>query len=112
MLARLALFALVLAPVGRAAAQTDAPPAGRNAEPVFSMGQPRAWLPYVSAFGSTTRGSLDGGSLLAGVEHPVLNPITGLLGATGEVAAMMRHGRASASLRASTTIPAFGLGFG
>src|SRR5688500_3826519 len=84
-----AIGALVPAPLALAQAS---PPSG-PARPVFSMGQPRRWEPY--AVGSGVFGGSDdraGWSAAFGVHRPIMNPVTGLFGVSGEGYASLRDG--------------------
>jgi hypothetical protein len=85
--------------------------AGRMARPVFAMGQPPRWLPYASTFAVLSSGASGGGALL-GLHRPVLNPITGLFGVSGEALGEWRAGGGAAGLRLLATVPALGLGLG
>jgi phosphatidylserine/phosphatidylglycerophosphate/cardiolipin synthase-like enzyme len=84
-------------------------PVRQPAEPVFSMGQPRQWLPYASGVAVANPFGVNG---TLGIAHPVLNPVTGLLGANGEAYGQWRGDRADGGIRALATIPAFGFGAG
>src|SRR5690348_14252309 len=91
-----------------AAAQT--PPLGRPATPVFSMGQPPRWLPYAAALVGNT--SSVGFGALVGVQRPILNPIIGLLAASGEVGAFVAGDNVAADVRLVADAPALALGLG
>src|SRR5207249_2989448 len=56
----------------------------QSARPVFSMGQPRRWLPFASTSAILGGGLGVGAGALFGVQRPILNPITGLLSVSGE----------------------------
>lgn len=101
----------MVASVHVAAAQARDIATPQPAQPVFSMGQPPTFRPYFSAL---ALGGLDGGGATAmlGVAHPILNPVTGLLGATAEAYGQWRRLDGSAGLRALATIPAAGFGVG
>jgi phosphatidylserine/phosphatidylglycerophosphate/cardiolipin synthase-like enzyme len=49
---------------------------------------------------------------LLGVAHPILNPITGLLGASGEILGEARRNGEDVRVRALANVAALGLGFG
>src|SRR5579862_1068444 len=104
-------IAVVVASVHIAVAQTPELAMPQSAQPVFSMGQPPRFRPYVSALAV---GGLDGGgaTALLGVAHPILNPITGLLGVSAEAYGQWLRLDGSAGIRALATIPAVGLGVG
>ena len=78
--------------------------------PVFSMGQPRRWLPYASAVALT--GDRAGVGAALGINHPILNPITGLFAARGELYGEWRSGGGDAGARLLASVPAIGLSAG
>jgi hypothetical protein len=67
-----------------AGAQQGPQPAERPAQTVFSMGQPSRWEPYAAALGVFGERYGPGASLLVGVHRPVMNPVAGLFGVSGE----------------------------
>jgi hypothetical protein len=93
-----------------AGAQSTNTVKGLPASPAFSMGQPRQWLPYASAFAIATHGG--GAGALLGVDRPLLNPVTGLLGVSGEVELDRRRRLTSTAVRVVATAPALGLALG
>jgi hypothetical protein len=94
----------------RVGAQSEALPL--PAQPVFSMRQPPVWRPYATGFGIARSGSAAGFGFAAGIERPILNPVTGLLNVAAE-AFGDRRGRAdNAGLRLFAKVPALGLGIG
>jgi hypothetical protein len=85
--------------------------AARPAEPVFSIGQPPLWRPYVAGFAMRSDGDW-GGAGLVGVSHSILNPVAGALGAAGELYIHRRSGQIEAGSRLLARIPFFGIGAG
>jgi len=82
-------------------------------QPVFSIGQPAAWQPYVGAYGLWSWGiGSGGGGALAGVYRPILNPVTGLLGASAEATVEARSDGPLGGARALVRAPALGIGAG
>src|SRR5919199_1370454 len=65
------------------AQQGTQPSVAMPARPVRSMGQPPRWQPYAAGLALFERGE-DGATLLGGVYRPLMNPVMGLLGASGE----------------------------
>ncbi len=65
---------------GAQVATPSTPPA-----PIVSMGQPPRWQPYGAGLALADRGGgAPGANFVAGVYHPILNPVIGLLGASAE----------------------------
>ena len=83
-----------------------------GARAAFSMGQPASWQPYVSAFGVIPGAGPSGLGALAGIHRPIINPIVGLFGVSGEALGEWRPGQNGAGLRLVATAPVFGLGVG
>jgi hypothetical protein len=57
-----------------------APRDGRAQEPIVSMGQPSRWWPYAGAsvtFTGLSGSTAVGGAGFLGIQHPLMNPITG-----------------------------------
>ncbi|MFI5256875.1 MAG: hypothetical protein ACHQRK_06395 [Gemmatimonadales bacterium] len=82
-------------------------------QPVMSMGQPPRWQPYAAGLAVDDRtGSGVAGSLLLGVHHPILNPVTGLLGVSGEAYGIAGGRYAGEGTRLLATSPLFALGTG
>jgi hypothetical protein len=79
--------------------------------PVYSIGQPRQWLPFASALGTAGR-SGDGFAGSLGVEKPLLNPVNGIVAASGEALGEWRGGKLDTDLRLLVRSPGFGFGFG
>src|SRR4051812_8345398 len=102
-MSRLLVIGLIAAPLLAQSAQP--------ATPVFSVGQPPRWLPYAEGFGIV--GSPPGGAFggLVGVDRPILNPVTGLLTASGEAYGTW-HGGGDGGLRLIANAPALGVGVG
>lgn len=96
----------------RAASQTDVATSRQSAQPVFSMGQPPVWRPYVAGFAIGSSGSSSGVAAVVGVDRAILNPVTGLLDATAEAFGEQRVGDAGAGVRLLARAPAIGLGVG
>jgi len=99
----LALFASILA--------LNAHPLGaqQRAEAVYSVGWPSRLQPYVGGFGLRTRDVGGSGAVVAGIDRPLMNPVTGLLGIAGEGYAQFDEGRQGVGVRAMATVPALGL---
>jgi len=76
------------------------------------MGQPSLWRPYVTAFGVDGKGAPAGFGAILGVDRPILNPVTGLLDATGELFTDRRGQATGAGARLFAKAPALGLGVG
>jgi phosphatidylserine/phosphatidylglycerophosphate/cardiolipin synthase-like enzyme len=76
------------------------------------MGQPPVWQPYAAAMGVVAGQSSDGqATLLGGVYHSITNPVSGILGVSGEgyfSAGQIRTGGA----RLLATSPLFATGIG
>ena len=108
------LTLIALAVCSRLHAQLPSDSAARPAQAVYSIGQPPRWQPYVGAYGLWTSGSpgSGGGGGLAGIYRPILNPITGLLGAAAEATVQARSDGALGGARAMARAPAFGIGVG
>src|SRR2546423_15148948 len=77
-------------------AQSNDSSAIQPAHPVFSMGQPRQWLPLASTFAVVGGGASGGVGALLGVQRSVLNPITGLLSVSGEALGEWRRNESTA----------------
>ena len=104
---RTRLFSVVLLSLcaGRLHAQAS--------DPVVSMGQPTRWQPYAAALALGDRGGdAPAAHLLAGIHHPILNPVTGLLGAAGEGYATTNGPFSGGGLRALATSRVFALAAG
>jgi hypothetical protein len=89
-------------------------PAGSQwlpAEPVFTMGQPRSWRPYAAGLGVWGPSAVGAGALF-GVQHPLTNPVTGLLGASGEIIGARASGTNDGGARLLLGMPALGIGAG
>jgi phosphatidylserine/phosphatidylglycerophosphate/cardiolipin synthase-like enzyme len=96
-------------PVAGAAQAVDSP---RVPAPAFGMGLPPRWLPYAGAFGTTQSGTPNGVGALIGVHYPILNPVTGLLGASAEIAGGRTTRDHGVAARLLANVPALGLGGG
>jgi hypothetical protein len=107
------LWALaLLAPVLMVGGQTPSPASG-SARPFFSMGQPPRWEPYAAAlslFGDVETGTA--ASLVAGVHRPLMNPVTGLFGISGEVYSATRPGGLDGGARLLARAPVLAIGAG
>ena len=85
-----------------------APPA-----PVVSMGQPSRWQPYAAALALGNRGEdAPAANLVAGIHRSILNPVTGLLGASGEAYGTAGGPFRGAGVRALATSRVLALGAG
>lgn len=102
--------AVLLVPPAMAQAPAVPPPV---TQPVMSMGQPLRWQPYSAglAIGDRTRNG-PAASFLVGIHHPIMNPVIGLLGVSGEVYGIAGGGYSGEGLRALATAPIFALGAG
>ena len=96
-----------------ATAQQSDQPVPDVIQPVMSMGQPKRWQPYGAglAVGDHT-GHGPAASALLGVHHPILNPVLGLLGVSGEAYGILGGGYAGEGVRALATAPLLALGAG
>src|SRR6478672_10171192 len=104
---RMRLLPAVLLPLCAGRLHAQAP------DPVVSMGQPSRWQPYVAALALGDRGGdAPAAHLLAGVHHPILNPVTGLLGAAGEGYVTTNGAFSGGGLRALATSNVFALAAG
>src|SRR5690242_2619291 len=95
------------------AAGAQQAPAPDIPQPVMSMGQPPRWQPYGAALavGDRTRNG-PAASVLLGVHHPIMNPVVGLLGVSGEAYAVGGGGFAGEGIRALATSRLLALGAG
>ena len=103
-----------LALVSSADAQEPPAPAPRVARPVFSIGQPRIWQPYVDALGVWSQnvdagGTRGGASLVVGVNRPLIQPVVGALAASGEVYGTAGGAWSGGGLRAFAGVPLIAL---
>lgn len=103
----LALVVFVL-PAG---AQERPQPAERPAQPVFSMGQPSRWEPYAAGLGVFGERYGPGASLLVGVHRPIMNPVAGLFGVSGEAFVTKTPGLEGGA-RLLARVPAIAIGAG
>ncbi len=98
--------------VPRAMAQQAAAPPPVT-QPVMSMGQPLRWQPYSAGLAVGDRSDKGpGASFLLGVHHPIMNPVIGLLGVSGEAYGIVGGGYPGEGVRALATSPIFALGAG
>jgi hypothetical protein len=111
-LARAMARALVLALVASTAdAQGTTPTA--TAVPIVSMGQPPLWQPYGAALALGNRGDdRPAANVVAGLHHPILNPVTGLLGVSGEGYGTVGSAFSGVGVRALAVSRAFALSAG
>jgi len=102
--------AALLVPPAMAQQAADPPPV---TQPVMSMGQPLRWQPYTAglAVGDRTRNG-PAASFLVGIHHPIMNPVVGLLGVSGEAYGIAGGGYSGEGVRALATAPIFALGAG
>ena len=100
----------LLAPAARAQQPLPGPDV---TQPVMSMGQPPRWQPYGAALavGDRTRNG-PAASVLFGVHHPIMNPLIGLFGVSGEAYAVGGGGFAGEGIRALANSRLFALGAG
>ena len=79
------------------------------------MGQPRRWLPYATASAGPLlagSGTPVGVNVFAGIDHPILNPIAGLLSAAGEIGGSWASGKIKPAVRLLAEVPGLGLSAG
>jgi len=81
------------------------------AQAVAALGRPPQWQPYASLFGLTNR-SAEGVGAAIGIYRPILNPITGLLGAAAEGTLQRGSDETLGSVRLSARVPAIGFSAG
>jgi hypothetical protein len=79
---------------------------------IVSMGQPLRWQPYAAALGSLDRDGQLASSLLAGIHHPLTNPVTGLAGISAETYGNAGGAFAGIGTRLLAASPVLGLGAG
>jgi hypothetical protein len=107
--------ALVLSVSAVHAQQTVSPPTSPPAvtQPVMSMGQPQRWHLYGAALavGDLTRNG-PAASVLLGVHHPIMNPVVGLLGVSGEAYGIGGGGFSGEGIRALASSRLLALGAG
>lgn len=90
-----------------------AAPAPDVTQPVMSMGQPSRWQLYGAALavGDRTRNG-PAASVLLGVHHPIMNPVVGLLGVSGEAYGIGGGGFSGEGIRALASSRLLALGAG
>src|SRR6478672_3310461 len=104
---RMRLLPAVLLPLCAARLHAQAP------DPVVSRDQPSRGQPYAAVLALGDRGGdAPAAHLLACVHHPILNPVTGLLGAAAEVYATTNGPFSGGGLRALATSRVFALAAG
>jgi len=81
------------------------------ARPAFSMGQPRPWLPYAAGYGVLGHGA-PGAGALAGIRHPILNPVNGLLDVSAEALGEVANTASAVGLRLRAEARGIGLAVG
>jgi hypothetical protein len=84
----------------------------RPAQPVFSMGQPRRWEPYAAALGVFDGPRGADASVLVGVHRPIMNPVTGLFGVSGEAYGATTRDGLEGGARLIARAPVLALGAG
>lgn len=111
--AMISMCALALLVHPAAAQQPDQPAVTDVIQPVMSMGQPKRWQLYGAglAVGDRTDNG-PAGSALLGVHHPIMNPLVGLLGVSGEAYGILGGGYSGEGVRALATAPLLALGAG
>ena len=109
----ISVCALALLVHPTAAQQPDRSAATDVIQPVMSMGQPKRWQLYGAglAVGDRTDHG-PAGSALLGVHHPIMNPVVGLLGVSGEAYGILGGGYSGEGVRALATMPLLALGAG
>ena len=76
---------VILITLAASAARAQGVMPSAPAAPIVSMGQPPRWQPYGAGLALGQRGAdAPAASFVAGVHRPILNPVTGLLGASAE----------------------------
>jgi hypothetical protein len=110
---RATIFAGALALVVPAARAQQTSPSPDPTQPVMSMGQPPRWQFYGAALavGDRTRNG-PAASALLGVHHPIMNPVVGLLGVSGEAYGIAGGGFAGGGIRALASSRLLALGAG
>jgi hypothetical protein len=100
---------IVLSVAASSASGEERAPLEREA--IRSMGQPQTWKPHVGVqFDKDRDGtSKDGGEILVGVYHDLLNPMYGAFGIVGEAYFRMIQGRSEPGFRLLGAVPVFGL---
>lgn len=96
----------------RVHAQSIDPSSRAGVGHVVSIGQPPQWQPYAVALGVTGGRLFSGVAAAAGVRRWILNPVPGLLAASGEANADWSDDRFAPGVRMSLTSPAVGLSVG
>jgi phosphatidylserine/phosphatidylglycerophosphate/cardiolipin synthase-like enzyme len=77
------------------------------------MGQPPRWQPYGAGLALANRGeAVPAASFVAGVHHPILNPVTGLLGVSAEGYGTAGGAFPGVGVRALAASPVLALGAG
>jgi hypothetical protein len=84
----------------------------RRAQPLYSMGQPLVWKPYLTAVAVAGGNSAAGGAAAFGLRRPILNPVTGLLSASAEVVGEWKAGSVNGGVRALANVPSLAFGAG
>ena len=101
----------LLVPIARAQQPVGTSPAVQ--QPVMSMGQPLRWQPYAAGLAVGDRSNNGpAASVLLGIHHPIMNPVIGLFGVSGEAYGIAGGGYSGEGLRALATAPIFALGAG
>jgi len=93
----------------RVAAQTTVP---STTAMTVSMGQPLRWRPYAAGLGSLDRDDRRSSSVLLGVQHPLTNPVTGLVGISAEAYGNNGGAYSGVGTRLFASSPALGLSAG
>jgi hypothetical protein len=106
----IAVASLVAAPRAILAQRSDS--VRKESSLLVSMGQPPRTLPYASIFGLVARNSPTAFGALVGAYRPILNPVGGLFGISGEALFERDRSDAELGLRAVANVPVLGFGIG
>jgi len=82
------------------------------AQTIHSIGWPATWQPYVAGQGLLSNGGTGAAAAIVGVHRPLMNPVSGLLGLSGEAYGATSGPSEGLGLRAMAGIPALGLRVG
>jgi hypothetical protein len=106
----LCFFAIATGAARLAAQATSGVPV-LAAQTVSALGRPPQWQPYASLFGLANHSDAGMGGA-EGIYRPILNPVTGLLGAAAEATLQRSAGETLGSVRLLARVPAIGFSAG
>ena len=106
----LAILPAVIA-TGTLRAQATDTSGALPARPTYSMGQPPRWLPYAAGYGVLGHDA-SGAGALAGIRHPILNPVNGLLDVSAEALGEAGSARPAVGVRLRAEARGVGLAVG